>query len=589
MMQEKTQESENLNEIISILNQINKDIILLHRYAAEDFTLMRSVFRENNYKAEKLEKNAKKAFELIGATKNSPTLVNDLENYFNNVYSRYNYVKTRIGAIENYVGKLLHYFELMTIPVKNLNQQTVSLKLVLANIKLYPSFHAQLNSGYKELELMADRIKSQYAKFYERFESIKNLLKKVMDNTEQFVKSGLEQLNDFLNKIEKCKVQFLQNNHEAYRQIPELSSKIIDNIGNSHKIIIELQYHDIIRQKIEHVQETHDQIIRQLTQFKMNQDAETDEVIKYLEQVGDIVRIQASQLLQANKEYETAIDIISEELLSFSDNMTGIINLCSRLSYNKDILPQCGMDEMVKTNEHFIKKLPEINKILAENYNVIESELNQLCEDFKHIPEFINKLNAPPVFAEEQNGDFEESRKLSNNQIYELMKDLTSTTIYIKKLFDSIDDKSDYQFIDLINGNTQNQFENLNEIMQNFSQKILPCIYQDNETIAEIFNENHNYTKNLADNILHAIRSIKYYDYFDKLANNIIQKLNYISNTYHACESNIINPDLEHIKGKYTMNSERRIHDITIEHGQGNVELFDESNVKDNPNNTELF
>jgi hypothetical protein len=159
MFQENTQNKEQLSEIFSILRDINKDIIYLHRYAAEDFTNMWNAFKENNLKAEKLAINAKKAFELIGATNDPDTYVSKMEEYFNNVSDCYNHIRNKAESILAYVNELCRTFDLMIIPVKNLNQHIVSLKLVLANIKIYPSFKINSESSYNDPDLIFNSIK----------------------------------------------------------------------------------------------------------------------------------------------------------------------------------------------------------------------------------------------------------------------------------------------------------------------------------------------------------------------------------------------------------------------------------------------
>ena len=590
MFQENTQNKEQLSEILSILVNINKDIIHLHDYAAEDFTNMRNAFKDNNIKAEKLAHNTKKAFELIGASNDSGVYVNELDEYFNNVSDCYKNIRKKTESTLMYVRKLCRNIELMIIPAKNLNQQIVSLKLVLANNKLYSSFRSKSEPLYNDLDLIFDKIKNIYVSCSEGIESMQRLLGNVKEHIGQLENPHLENLNDFLKRLDQCKGQFLQKHEEALRQIPELSTKIIDNIGNSHKIIIELQYHDIIRQKIEHVKKSHDQIIQQLTEYrKENNDSANNEITKYLAKVGDIVRIQASQLLNANKEYESAMDTISEELLSFSDNMTGIVNLCNKLSIDNTNLPQCGIDDIITKHTHFRIKMSDASVLLDEQYTLIKNELKSMTVDFDNINTWIGKLVSFLHMTDKKNPDFEDSRKASNKQINDLLKDITSTTQYLKELFENISAINNEQIFGITQDDNKKEFSHIIEMMLDHEQKFLPDFNKSNEIISAIYKENSNYTGNLTDNNLKAIRSIKYYDYFNKLADDIINKLNYISNTYTIHKPDESLQNVEEVKNKYTMYSERRIHDITLTHGKSNAELFDEVNNQNGSGITKLF
>ena len=63
---------------------------------------------------------------------------------------------------------------------------------------------------------------------------------------------------------------------------------------------------------MEHIQETHSDLLDELMEFK---DAENNEVnvhnqAKCFIRVRDIAGLQAAQLIQSNKEYQNAIEII---------------------------------------------------------------------------------------------------------------------------------------------------------------------------------------------------------------------------------------------------------------------------------------
>jgi hypothetical protein len=104
-----------------------------------------------------------------------------------------------------------------------------------------------------------------------------------------------------------------------------------------------------------------------------------------------------------------------------------------------------------------------------------------------------------------------------------------------------------------------------------------------------IFKENNDSTRNLSDNILKAIRSIKYYDSFDKLANRTIQKLNYISEIYNIDKSLLNTINVDYIRNKYTMNSERKIHDNTLLNEKNRAGHIDNHHEKSVSNQVELF
>jgi hypothetical protein len=120
-------------------------------------------------------------------------------------------------------------------------------------------------------------------------------------------------------------------------------------------------------------------------------------------------------------------------------------------------------------------------------------------------------------------------------------------------------------------------------------KKILSLVNQSKETLTNAYKQNDEFTVNITDKILEVIRNVKYYDYFSALAEEIIGKLNYISETLYNSESGINLEEIEYIKAKYTMHSERKIHDNTSQHSVNNVELFDDFDESPDGEKVEFF
>ncbi|UCH14431.1 MAG: hypothetical protein JSV22_00335 [Bacteroidales bacterium] len=592
ILNDKVLDREYLNEIISIFDEINKGIIQLHRCAADDFTLMRNQFREYNRKATKISENAKSAFELLNPGNNSTGFISQIEDYYTHLGNYYSKFITKIESIERFIYDLRGNIEKMLIPGKNLNQHISSLNIVLANLKIYGQLSPDKGSSISDPDLIFNPIREFYTLFDEGTISIMDSLNITKKKIKSIELSYFDQLDKVLDNIRICKEQFLAKHRAVSLKIPELSGNIQENIGNSNKIIIELQYHDIIRQKIEHIQEAHANIIQQLTRYRENDDKITKkDIVKYLIQVGDIARIQASQLLNVNKEYEMAMDNISEELLSFSDNMILIVDLCNKFSMNNNEPSFCKIEDMISTNYHLRKKLNDANLQVDEQYLKLSDELESIDNNFKKIDELTKQLESSFNAALNKDSNVNKPKESSKTQSEGLFDDIKSTTTYLSEQINKISAvkmKTDNHLVNECNKEEQNK---LLSILSQFEQEFLPAIKEKKETISSIFKENGEYTRNITDKMLTAIRSVKYYDFFDELAKKIITKLTQTSETFYISESEASRHSIENIKKKYTMKSEREIHDNTMKHGEGDIELFEDNNKHepDTTNYAELF
>ena len=148
-----------------------------------------------------------------------------------------------------------------------------------------------------------------------------NYNKEICSLTEEFIKDisfFMDSISCILNKIN----QFIPHLQEKTTACNERIAVIITN----------LQYQDIINQRIEHIQHNHLEIINELEQFNQNfNNTQIHIKVKTFIRIRDITGLQAAQLIYANKQYRSAIDLIAvniknlnELLISINDLITGL-------------------------------------------------------------------------------------------------------------------------------------------------------------------------------------------------------------------------------------------------------------------------
>lgn len=119
---------------------------------------------------------------------------------------------------------------------------------------------------------------------------------------EDFVKLSTR-LKDYYSEVKK----FFEEN-EVNPENRELRKSYLDAINH---LIIDLQFHDIIRQKLEHIEEIHDNVIGELevTDSGANLDG-----TKYISIIPEISVLHTLQLQGLRKEYNDATNDIGEAL-----------------------------------------------------------------------------------------------------------------------------------------------------------------------------------------------------------------------------------------------------------------------------------
>jgi hypothetical protein len=114
-----------------------------------------------------------------------------------------------------------------------------------------------------------------------------------------------------------------------------------------------------------------------------------------------------------------------------------------------------------------------------------------------------------------------------------------------------------------------------------------------NENIYKILDENQQLSYKISEDIKSSLEQIKYYDYFDKVIEEIIQKLNEINIRLQNIDESIAagetHQTLETLKQRYTMQSEHVIHDNISVHKNIDLQHLDSTGVDEDDDNLELF
>ena len=176
-----------------------------------------------------------------------------------------------------------------------------------------------------------------------------------------------QQINLILDQVHTAIVLFADKQQEVSRRLPSLKTlteQISESIAN---IITNLQYHDIIRQKIEHVQTSHRTLLQNLSDFDINNESQH---LDYLSKIRDLANIQAALLVRANKEYQRAIELITEKFRAISDDMSNISNLCKDLTqsqFNQEDIHLSDLSQKLDSILVPLSGVPVIEKtLLAE-------------------------------------------------------------------------------------------------------------------------------------------------------------------------------------------------------------------------------
>ncbi|MEN8118920.1 MAG: hypothetical protein ABFS35_01150 [Bacteroidota bacterium] len=581
---------ESIKEVIILLSDIDVKITTLNESSAKDFLTLNNNLKGNYKVAESISSNATNLFKILSG-KDRNYLLNKLDTYHTGlkilIDDFIDYVTSGARILDTIDSSLNSVY----IPVKNFNQNLMTLKFLLANLKLnltYLSEQDKIIDGIDNLTLKIKSIKEGYDLLENKINRLKVLVLSVFDFFKNLKERQNITLETLLEQIKSSIIILSAKHQEASVQMPVLTKKTEDYFENVSKIITNLQYHDIIRQKMEHVQLTHKEIIDELNSFDFSdKNAELAEHTRKFLKIRDIASVQVAQLIHTNQEYQEAIEKITKNFLEIGEDMKNIAAMCSTFSGHS---PTHGITHFREIERKLERSVDLINKFsidgeefsnkigsIKEACNLIDDELLSLTDMSKGISDSVLGISKMLNDIDEKPG----LQKLKI-QIEDINSNIHEELELIKSHYIDVNDEL-YSIGAIVEEDYEKEFKLKLQRISESIYSIVKVLNEDNSEVEEILEQNRQNGNQLAIDIQASIEKVKYYDFFEQVIEEIILQLNNIYLMIKADSDSLKldeKDDLQSIKERYTMESQRNIHDKVIL----DDDLPDKDETKDDEN-----
>jgi hypothetical protein len=582
-VKEKSDQKADLNVLDQVLKtflSIDRKILELHKCSSDDFLSLNKTLRQNHQKASYITDSVSIAFEKTGPEGNLKCL-ELLQNSFlelrEDIISFENEINSNLDVLE----RIQANFSLMFVPINNFRQNLTSLKLLLSNIKLTNNLYDRSLKNFSDTEAsridaVINKVKESCPVFEENIYVIQNHLKTLYHELGQL---KILIFNDILKKLEALQSDFEiieTHNKETLNQknvVEKISQNCKSSVGS---IITNLQYHDIIRQKMEHIQQTHKLIINEIHE---NNEPHTTTNQKqsnpFFLQIPQIIEIQTAQLLHTNKDYQNAIDHISKKMIEIGQDITAIARIFKTLSVfeykGQSISRQRTseiFDKLIQDKRESIEKFT----LLSEDVTLIQRIVNNLFDKFRDLEMIENSIEQSIIDKISFGNLLVSEEKETASQAQQILK-LYADNHFEKRKLRTLFENTLTQLTDFIKTNTSSVYnkkgierinQNLNVADVNFKEIMNNIIFLENmqDEVLERSNEVDKASKEV-------VSDVQYYDFFEKTIDQLISKFesinDLIKNQGQAYFDKVDRKKgLEQIEKYYTMKSERMIHNKSI-------------------------
>ncbi len=581
--------SYSLKEIILILSDIDLKINALTECSAIDFLTLNKHLKKYYRQASSISSNASQIFNIFLGEENQH-FVTKLNEYQIKLQKSISEFASEMEEKMQRCEKILMHLNLMYIPFKNFNQNVMTFSFLVTNLKLNIAYFDKekcnfLNSELESIDLIIKEIKNFNSNFTEKIGNLKSALRFTNSKCEEIRERTLKNMQVVHNQLVESVHLLLGKHEEVTSYKADLSQNSNSYFENVSEIIKNLQYQDIIRQKMEHMLEIHKDVIKDLTVLENSESQESisKQQMLYYMKIRDIAGLQMSQLIFTNNEYQNAIESIIRNFLEAADHLYSISQLCFHITGHHFWLTENYFKEMSSkmSNVHqLLQRFSETKEELSRIYSQLESHIDVFLSEFHQINNFDERIKVEAANISQKIRQIPDSEKEFStilHQINEVSNNIFANMQSIKQHFSQILriplkfslSKDNFLF-------SSNDFYNL-----------LSKLNENNEKINLLLSQNTEWSTKIITEMKTSIEEVKYYDFFEKVIDEIIQELNEIySKLSYSNGASQKFENLKDLETHYTMESERFIlHQVSL---LNELEKID-GNIENNDGDVEFF
>src|SRR5208337_2518300 len=274
--------------------------------------------------------------------------------------------------------------------------------------------------------------KSFFVEFYKHSNIFKDNIKELVVQFGQEKDRIIKQIHEIIHEINLSTALLDEKNNEALQLIPRLTESTQNTSSSIDKIITNLQYQDIIQQKITHIQQTHKDIINKIRDIKESEDGEINDQQRedWFVQIRDIAGLQAAQLIHANKEYQKAIEIISDRFLEVGKEMTEISVVCHQLIGNSSGSNTSYFEtirEKLENAEYFSEIFKKAIHFVLDRTRAKQKELQEVLNNYDELSDFLFTIEKSITKSLDRQTTSEvEQYEATTNQIRNILAEIKS-------------------------------------------------------------------------------------------------------------------------------------------------------------------
>lgn len=307
----------------------------------------------------------------------------DMQEYLANARSRSNHSCATLGQVQDLLYKLSE-------PLEGFQKMNKTLRMLSISTKIESSRLGELGSGFinlaMDVEKLSHQVNDKSAAILKHRELLTNMIASNLADSRSTEKVQDDQVTSSLKNTADSLQELLLVNERCTQFGATISSISSEVTGNISEVVSSMQMHDMTRQQVEHIVEAMERLV---ADFPASDSEAIDEnrLHVLIVEAGDVCELQEAQLRFASSELYSAVCVIVDNLRDVANkqsmmaheilNVTGVadstgtsfVDVMSRgLSAVTAVLISCAQADqnMAVTTRNVAQTIGEISTFVAD-------------------------------------------------------------------------------------------------------------------------------------------------------------------------------------------------------------------------------
>ena len=532
----------------------------------DEFLAVGSKLQEFYYRSNDINSISTRLFEAISG-ENSQQIIERLQSVLSEMDQYISHINSKTQGSCTVLSDVLLLLDKISQPLEGFQKMYKTLRMLGISTKIESSRLGELGAGFLTLAQDVERLSLLVNEKSSNILSRSGMLSAMITHNIKHVNTiALAQIGELVSKLKNTEDNLKElvgayfNFSQLGEQLADLSVAASQDIGN---IVSSLQSHDITRQQLEHVVEALEKF-----EHDINMDANPGNVIRLVVESGDVCELQSAMMGFASSELYNSVAATMDSLNHLSQNQKMMTEQTSMVmssgsgsgnSFIENI--SAGMSSVMGVLDKCVQAELELSETMTQILSTI-GDVSGFVTDIEEIGSEIDLIALNSQIMAAHTGAEGAALGVLAEAIKRLSLEAFTQTEVVAGTLSQINGITGHILEDIDKKQSEEDAKVVSKMTSDFKEVIRDLNLMNSES-SELLSSLYKNVNNLTQDIEQTAGSITAHEKSRTMSEKVLSELNRIVEQSRRLEpaSPEFLKNLKHMEDRYTMNSERQIHE----------------------------